>query len=273
MSGDFAVGDVVRLKSGGPPMTVRNPSNWTDDVVVDWFDGADMGTEWLKAAQLCHVRSPDFTAELDEAIMADLARREIEPVSDFDPAILDEARRTAKRRSAALSRLAELDATEIADMPCFKLGDRVRFTDKLDLGWWFKPGQVGTITAVRVAGRPPYRYDVDVDNLGGDKCPALVNDEHIEHAESLADSILREAGLTKNGFTWAGAVEQMKAGEWMRRRAWRDKGIVITFAAGRTPLDGGFAPTITVRDELGWHLSAPPLSAADFEADDWEIAS
>lgn len=40
MSAKFAVGDVVKLKSGGPDMTVRNlPSELTKTYTCQWFAG------------------------------------------------------------------------------------------------------------------------------------------------------------------------------------------------------------------------------------------
>lgn len=42
----------------------------------------------LRAAAEIFDGSPDFTAPLDAAIIADLDKREFEPVSDFDPALI-----------------------------------------------------------------------------------------------------------------------------------------------------------------------------------------
>jgi uncharacterized protein YodC (DUF2158 family) len=35
----FKRGDVVRLKSGGPPMTVDEKGQYGDELVCHWFDG------------------------------------------------------------------------------------------------------------------------------------------------------------------------------------------------------------------------------------------
>lgn len=58
----------------------------------------------------------------------------------------------------------------------FKVGDRVRFTDKCSKFWWFGPNaqyKEGKITEIACSGFP---YEVDC--LGNHS--AFVNDEHIE---------------------------------------------------------------------------------------------
>lgn len=39
----FKVGDTVKLKSGGPVMTVSNPKNEYDSVDVTWFNRSEPG--------------------------------------------------------------------------------------------------------------------------------------------------------------------------------------------------------------------------------------
>lgn len=40
MAAKFKKGDIVQLKSGGPPMTVANPQAYVDEVTCVWFAGA-----------------------------------------------------------------------------------------------------------------------------------------------------------------------------------------------------------------------------------------
>jgi uncharacterized protein YodC (DUF2158 family) len=51
MSGNFGKGSVVRLKSGGPQMTVRDvvDGGWA---VCDWFDGKEAKTANFQTDQL-----------------------------------------------------------------------------------------------------------------------------------------------------------------------------------------------------------------------------
>ena len=80
--------------------------------------------------------------------------------------------------SAQVDTLAEEygPVTPASPKPKFKMGDRVRFTDKCDRGWWFGPhtkyleGEI-----VNDAAFPGYAYSVVVDNL-----TAYINDEHAE---------------------------------------------------------------------------------------------
>jgi hypothetical protein len=55
-----------------------------------------------------------------------------------------------------------------------KLGDRVRIT-AADISWWFKVGDVGTVTAVN-----DFEYTVDIDRARGGCNPALVDDDNVE---------------------------------------------------------------------------------------------
>jgi uncharacterized protein YodC (DUF2158 family) len=43
-------GDVVQLRSGGPPMTVK--SEEYDDVTCEWFEGAQVHGHTFRSAQL-----------------------------------------------------------------------------------------------------------------------------------------------------------------------------------------------------------------------------
>ena len=38
----FSVGDIVQLLSGGPKMTVTNPSNFEGRVACQWFSGSKL---------------------------------------------------------------------------------------------------------------------------------------------------------------------------------------------------------------------------------------
>ncbi len=42
MPTNFAEGDLVQLKSGGPTMTVDDPANYTDRVECVWFSGSKL---------------------------------------------------------------------------------------------------------------------------------------------------------------------------------------------------------------------------------------
>lgn len=51
----FGAGDLVRLKSGGPVMTVRAVSVWNAEnvnVECDWFDGVSLRAETFKQQTL-----------------------------------------------------------------------------------------------------------------------------------------------------------------------------------------------------------------------------
>jgi uncharacterized protein YodC (DUF2158 family) len=47
----FKIGDAVRLKSGGPPMTVKL-AEWVDAVTCVWFDGSTTKEGTFHAAML-----------------------------------------------------------------------------------------------------------------------------------------------------------------------------------------------------------------------------
>jgi uncharacterized protein YodC (DUF2158 family) len=49
----FKVGDIVRLKSGGPPMTVSSiGSVMSEDIGCQWFSGRKMESGYFPAASL-----------------------------------------------------------------------------------------------------------------------------------------------------------------------------------------------------------------------------
>lgn len=48
----FKKGDIVQLKSGGPPMTVDDPNTYQGDVLVKWFAGSKMETARVDAEAL-----------------------------------------------------------------------------------------------------------------------------------------------------------------------------------------------------------------------------
>ncbi len=58
------VGDVVRLKLGGPPMTVFKDLGKGEYFLCKWFDGVDHHVETLAAAKLEKVE-PATNAEPD----------------------------------------------------------------------------------------------------------------------------------------------------------------------------------------------------------------
>jgi len=59
---DFKAGDVVRLKSGGPPMTIDNVVNdeFSGDRIASctWFDGKDIIHDIFNVALLEYRRRP-----------------------------------------------------------------------------------------------------------------------------------------------------------------------------------------------------------------------
>ncbi len=61
-------------------------------------------------------------------------------------------------------------------VPAFKVGDKVRFTNKVQPYWWFKAGETGTIDEVNP--RSGYAFGVRVGLRNG--MLAFVNAEHIE---------------------------------------------------------------------------------------------
>lgn len=50
----FEVGDIVRLKSGGPEMTIKETRNDVDytSVMCQWFAGAKLESGWFKSESL-----------------------------------------------------------------------------------------------------------------------------------------------------------------------------------------------------------------------------
>ncbi len=50
---DIRVGDIVKLKSGGPDMTVtRTENTQNDDIGVMWFDKAELQKGWFSVDAL-----------------------------------------------------------------------------------------------------------------------------------------------------------------------------------------------------------------------------
>lgn len=50
---DIRVGDIVKLKSGGPDMTVtRTENTQNDDIGVMWFDKAELHKGWFSVDAL-----------------------------------------------------------------------------------------------------------------------------------------------------------------------------------------------------------------------------
>lgn len=85
-------------------------------------------------------------------------------------------------------------------MAKFKVGDRVRFTDKVNDSWWFKAGQTGVITNDDKGD--VYRYEVEVDGRGSNNL-AFCDAEHIEHfaaapAEPTPEPIHVTPGIDMN---------------------------------------------------------------------------
>lgn len=63
MEGQFKVGDVVQLKSGGPKMTVVGTEIEGAKVLVtcQWFDGTKLATEVIIAEALREYKVPRLT--------------------------------------------------------------------------------------------------------------------------------------------------------------------------------------------------------------------
>lgn len=58
MANVFKPGDVVRLKSGGPNMTVRELYYSTESVFTNWFDDGELQQSMFFTASLEHVPEP-----------------------------------------------------------------------------------------------------------------------------------------------------------------------------------------------------------------------
>jgi uncharacterized protein YodC (DUF2158 family) len=54
----FAPGDVVQLKSGGPPMTVNRKHASSDELICNWFDGKKHIERTFNAALLARYVPP-----------------------------------------------------------------------------------------------------------------------------------------------------------------------------------------------------------------------
>lgn len=56
MAQDFKVGDIVVLKSGGPPMTVQTvPSSGRGDLQCSWFAGKKHESAWFAPESLMYL--------------------------------------------------------------------------------------------------------------------------------------------------------------------------------------------------------------------------
>lgn len=60
----FEIGDVVRLKSGGPRMTVVDQSmdQSMNSFQCAWFDGAELKAEWFRTEIIEKSTAPDLSA-------------------------------------------------------------------------------------------------------------------------------------------------------------------------------------------------------------------
>ncbi len=58
---DFKEGDIVKLKSGGPDMTVTNPKSLGDQVVCKWFAGSKVQEGKFHPDSLEHVEDDGDT--------------------------------------------------------------------------------------------------------------------------------------------------------------------------------------------------------------------
>jgi uncharacterized protein YodC (DUF2158 family) len=54
----FAPGEVVQLKSGGPPMTVGGKHAFSDELICKWFDGKKQMERTFDAALLARYVPP-----------------------------------------------------------------------------------------------------------------------------------------------------------------------------------------------------------------------
>lgn len=63
MSGtDFKVGDVVKLQSGGPPMTITElPTVFSDKISVEWFVNGEIKRDAFRKECLRHLQWNVFT--------------------------------------------------------------------------------------------------------------------------------------------------------------------------------------------------------------------
>jgi uncharacterized protein YodC (DUF2158 family) len=63
MAGDYKVGDIVRLKSGGPKMTINKLEDWqgTQQANCEWFDGTKPMQNMFPLTSLEHYVAPGRT--------------------------------------------------------------------------------------------------------------------------------------------------------------------------------------------------------------------
>lgn len=52
MKEELEIGDIVRLKSGGPKMRVQADFPHTPDVICEWYDGTETKTEPFRPQSL-----------------------------------------------------------------------------------------------------------------------------------------------------------------------------------------------------------------------------
>jgi hypothetical protein len=147
-----------------------------------------------------------------------------------------------------------------AQPPTFRVGDRVRFTDKVNPTWWFSTGQTGTI--VEVDYNDNLKYGVHVDQGPYDH-PAWVSEEHIEiksehgHNFHIGDRV-EYARRDTHGFRYLPAIH------------YRDTGMVVSMDGPLVAvrLDrNGFRVTTAATDWRPEDISDPP--SRTFKPGDW----
>ena len=56
---EFKEGDLVRLKSGGPTMTVKTKGGFEDDLICQWFSGSKLQNGYFIPSSLIKAEETD----------------------------------------------------------------------------------------------------------------------------------------------------------------------------------------------------------------------